>query len=51
MIERVLSRAAVSELQIQLVLAATALAAFGGLLVQDKIHPFLVYLLQIYLVF
>lgn len=51
MFERVQRWPAISELQLQLLLAGTALAAFGGLLAQDKIHPVLIYLLQLYLAF
>lgn len=32
-------------------LSAATLASFGWLLLQDKIHPVVIYLLQIYLTF
>jgi hypothetical protein len=43
--------AAVSELPLQLILAAGTVASFGWLLVQDQIHPLFVYFLQLYLTF
>lgn len=43
--------AVVSELPLQLTLAAGTVAAFGWLLVQDQIHPLFVYFLQLYLTF
>ncbi len=35
----------------QILLSAGILASFGWLLLQDKIHPMVIYLLQIYLTF
>jgi hypothetical protein len=49
--ERVLSRVGVTDLQLQLALAGAALLSFGGLLIQDRVHPVLVYVLQLYLTF
>lgn len=51
MFERVLRRAEISELQVQCLLAGTAVATFGGLLFQDRIHPVVLYILQLYLTF
>ncbi len=36
---------------IQLLVSVGTLASFGWLLLQDKIHPIVIYLLQIYLTF
>ena len=35
----------------QMLLSAGTLASFGWLLLQNKIHPMVIYLLQIYLTF
>ena len=51
MIESVRNRIAISELTLQLALAAGTLTSFGWLLVQDQIHPLLIYCLQFYLSF
>jgi hypothetical protein len=42
---------AVSELPLQMILAAGTVASFGWLLVQDQVHPLFVYFLQLYLTF
>lgn len=52
MLESVRSRATViPQLPVELLLSVGTLTSFAWLLLQNKIHPFLVYLLQIYLTF
>ena len=42
---------ALPQVPTKLILSAGTLASFGWLLIQNKIHPVVVYLLQLYLTF
>ncbi|MCP4660308.1 MAG: hypothetical protein GY856_33320 [bacterium] len=43
--------AALPRVSVQMVMSVGTLASFGWLLLQDKIHPLVIYLLQVYLTF
>ena len=52
MLQSVRSRAAdIPRLPAQMLISAGTLTSFGWLLLQNKIHPIFVYLLQVYLTF
>ncbi len=52
MLESARSRAlATPRIPVQVLLSAGTLASFAWLLLQNKIHPIFVYLLQVYLTF
>jgi len=51
MIESVRNRVAVSDIALHFALAAGSVASFGWLLIQDQIHPLLIYCLQLFLSF
>ncbi len=51
MLESVRKIAAVPEVPVRVLLAVGTIASFGWLLAQDRIHPIVVYCLQVYLSF
>lgn len=48
---RKLVSVAVPQVSVKLLFSVGSLAGFAWLLTQDRIHPFVVYLLQLYLAF
>jgi hypothetical protein len=51
MLESVRKIAAVPEVPVRVLVSVGTIASFGWLLVQDRIHPIVVYCLQLYLAF
>jgi len=51
MLESARKISTVPEVQVRVLLSVGTIASFGWLLVQDRIHPIVVYCLQLYLSF
>ena len=49
--EATLQEASLSRVPVRALVSAGTISSFGWLLLQNKIHPVLVYLLQVYLTF